>query len=165
MPFLPLQTLWVNFTTQVFQAVGFGYGKPAEGLMDRKPRSPDERILPRPCSLVHRRPRHGRRHARLIAWARRPLRLECDRPHDGPDGLRVEQRLLLVRARGTSSARCSALDVLEDRTFLICTGGSLVVILFGTELGIFDRILGTVHLDLHQWLVCLVVGFAIIPVS
>ena len=29
-PFLPLQTLWLNFTTQVFQAVGLGYGKPAE---------------------------------------------------------------------------------------------------------------------------------------
>src|SRR5207237_4674411 len=47
-PFLPLQTLYVNFTTQVFQAVGLGYGKPAEGLMARKPRPPDERILPKP---------------------------------------------------------------------------------------------------------------------
>src|SRR6476469_8780187 len=46
-PFLPLQTLWVNFTTQVFQAVGLGYGKPGEGLMRRKPRSPDTPILTR----------------------------------------------------------------------------------------------------------------------
>jgi Ca2+-transporting ATPase len=30
-PFLPLQTLWVNFTTQVFQAIGLGYGEPSEG--------------------------------------------------------------------------------------------------------------------------------------
>ena len=37
-PFLPLQTLWLNFTTQVFQAVGLGYGKTSEGLMKRKPR-------------------------------------------------------------------------------------------------------------------------------
>ena len=55
--------------------------------------------------------------------------------------------------------------MLEDRTFLYCTGGSFLAILFGTELGIFHRILGTVHLDLHQWLVCIVVGLAIIPVS
>ena len=27
-PFLPLQTLWINFTTQVFQAIGLGYGEP-----------------------------------------------------------------------------------------------------------------------------------------
>ena len=37
-PFVPLQTLFMNFTIQVFQAVGLGYGKPADGLMERKPR-------------------------------------------------------------------------------------------------------------------------------
>ena len=36
--FIPLQTLWLNFTTQVFQAVGLGYGKFADDLMERKPR-------------------------------------------------------------------------------------------------------------------------------
>ena len=46
-PFVPLQTLWVNFTTQVFQAVGLGYGEPSPGLMKRKPRPEDEPILPR----------------------------------------------------------------------------------------------------------------------
>ena len=51
MPFLPLQTLWVNFTTQLFQAIGLGYGKPAEGLMERKPRPPDEPILAAPPLL------------------------------------------------------------------------------------------------------------------
>ena len=45
--FVPLQTLWVNFTTQVFQSVGLGYGKFADGLMERKPRDPDEPILDR----------------------------------------------------------------------------------------------------------------------
>ena len=46
-PFLPLQTLWINFTTLLFQAIGLGYGKPASGLMDREPRHPDEPILTR----------------------------------------------------------------------------------------------------------------------
>ena len=27
-PFLPLQTLWINFTTLLFQAIGLGYGQP-----------------------------------------------------------------------------------------------------------------------------------------
>ena len=40
-PFLPLQTLWVNFTTQVFQSIGLGYGAPSEGLMERRPRKPE----------------------------------------------------------------------------------------------------------------------------
>src|SRR3954451_20788842 len=50
-PFLPLQTLWVNFTTQVFQAVGLGYGKPSGGLMQRRPRNVDEALLPRPLQI------------------------------------------------------------------------------------------------------------------
>ena len=37
-PFLPLQTLWLNFTVDVFQAIGLGYGKPREGLMEEPPR-------------------------------------------------------------------------------------------------------------------------------
>jgi Ca2+-transporting ATPase len=45
--FVPLQTLWINFTTQVFQAIGLGYGEPAGGLMKRKPRDPEQPILPR----------------------------------------------------------------------------------------------------------------------
>ena len=41
-PFLPMQTLWVNFTTQVFQSVGLGYGRPSRGLMERRPRKPEQ---------------------------------------------------------------------------------------------------------------------------
>jgi Ca2+-transporting ATPase len=46
-PFLPLQTLWINFTTLLFQAIGLGYGQPAPGLMERQPRQPDQPILTR----------------------------------------------------------------------------------------------------------------------
>ena len=51
MPFLPLQTLWINFTTMLFQAVGLGYGEPGAGLMERRPRDPEEPILPRATML------------------------------------------------------------------------------------------------------------------
>ena len=47
-PFVPLQTLWLNFTTDLFLAVGLGYGAAAAGLMARKPRPADERVLPKP---------------------------------------------------------------------------------------------------------------------
>ena len=50
-PFVPLQTLWVNFTTQVFQAIGLGYGEPSPGLMGRKPRPEKEPILNRPLLI------------------------------------------------------------------------------------------------------------------
>src|SRR4029079_1814677 len=50
-PFLPLQTLWINFTTDIFLAIGLGYGKPREGLMEEKPRPKDALLLPRPPFL------------------------------------------------------------------------------------------------------------------
>ncbi len=46
-PLLPLQTLWVSFTTLSLQSVGLGYSKPAAGLMERPPRPPGRPILTR----------------------------------------------------------------------------------------------------------------------
>ncbi|MBO0893188.1 MAG: cation-transporting P-type ATPase, partial [Acidimicrobiales bacterium] len=46
-PFLALQTLWINFMVDVPQAVGLGYGNPSTGLMEREPRPQGEPILPR----------------------------------------------------------------------------------------------------------------------
>ena len=45
-PFLPLQTMWLNFTVNVFQAIGLGYGKPREGLMEVPPRPKEQKIIP-----------------------------------------------------------------------------------------------------------------------
>jgi P-type Ca2+ transporter type 2C len=165
-PFVPLQTLYVNFTTQVLQAIGLGYGHPTEGLMRRKPRPATEQILPRPlliwvgiAGLVL-----GGATLGVIGWA--------DDHYDSSAvartmGLTTFAISNVVFSLATRDERRSvfSLDVLEDRTFLLCTGGSLAAILLGNELGILQRILGTVHLDLHQWLVCIVVGLAIVPVA
>jgi P-type Ca2+ transporter type 2C len=156
----------VNFTTQVLQAIGLGYGRPADGLMRRKPRASDEEILPRPlliwvviAGLVM-----GGATLGVIWWA------------DDHYGNRALARTMglttfaisnVVFSFTTRDERRSvfSLDVLEDKVFLMCTGGSLLAILFGAELGVFQRILGTVHMDRNQWLVCIVVGLAILPVS
>ena len=67
-------------------------------------------------------------------------------------------------------ARRAALGVLARRARgqdvpALHRAAPLAAILLGTELGFLQRILNTVHLDLHQWLVCIVVGLAIVPVS
>ena len=164
-PFVPLQTLYVNFTTQVLQSIGLGYGRPAEGLMQRKPRASDEEILPRPllvwvaiAGLVM-----GGTTLGLIAWADDAYGSATARTM-GLTAFAIGNVLFSLATRDEQSSVFS-LSVLEDRTFLMCTAGSLAAILFGTELEIFHRILGTVPLTLHQWLVCIVVGLAIIPVS
>jgi Ca2+-transporting ATPase len=165
-PFVPLQTLYINFTTQVLQAIGLGYGRPAEGLMKRKPRDATEQILPRPlliwvgvAGLVL-----GGATLGVIGWADDHYGSSAIARTMGMTTFAISN---LVFSLATRDERRSvfSLDVLEDRMFLLCSGGSLAAILFGTELGVFQRILGTVHLDIHQWLVCIVVGLAIVPVS
>ncbi len=82
-PFLPLQTMWLNFTVNVFQAMGLGFGKPRDGLMEEKPRPKDQKILPPPAHrLAHRRgARDGRR-------------------HPGPDGVGDDRVRRATRSRG-----------------------------------------------------------------
>jgi Ca2+-transporting ATPase len=165
-PFVPLQTLYVNFTTQVFQAIGLGYGRPAGGLMKRKPRASNEQILPRPlliwvaiAGLVM-----GGATLLTIAWA-----------HDHYNSTTIARTMGLTTFAFSNlffSFSCRdefrsvfSLDVLEDKMFLMCSGGSLLAILLGNELGFLNRILHTEPLHLRQWLVCIVVGFAIVPVA
>jgi Ca2+-transporting ATPase len=164
-PFVPLQTLYVNFTTQVLEAIGLGYGRPAEGLMKRRPRASDEEILPRPllvwvaiAGLVM-----GGATLILIAWADDTYGSVVARTM-GLTTFAIGNLLFAVTTRDEHRSVFS-LDILEDRMFLLCSAGSLAAILLGTELGLLQRILHTVHLSLHQWLVCIVVGLAIVPVS
>ena len=101
MPFLPLQTLWVNFTVQVFLAIGLGYGKAREGLMKDAPRSPhrpDPRHAAARLPRVHRRRHlgaHAGRHRVGHAGVRRDRR-----PDDGPHDVRVHEHLVRARDRG-----------------------------------------------------------------
>src|SRR5205823_2739604 len=58
-----------------------------------------------------------------------------------------------------------SLDVLEDRRFLYASGMSVAAIVFGTEIGVFQRILHTVSLSLNEWLVCAAVAAIVVGVS
>jgi Ca2+-transporting ATPase len=165
-PFVPLQTLYVNFTTQVLQAIGLGYGKPADGLMKRKPRGSDEPILPRPLLIwvVIAGVVIGGATLGLIAWADNHYNSSEVARTMGLTSFALSNVFFSFCTRNERRSVLS-LDVLEDKMFLLCSAGSFAAILLGTELGLLQRILHTVHLDLHQWLVCIVVGLAIVPVS
>jgi Ca2+-transporting ATPase len=165
-PFVPLQTLYVNFTTQVLQAIGLGYGKPADGLMKRKPRGSEEPILPRPLLIwvVIAGVVIGGATLGLIAWSDDHYNSSAVARTMGLTSFAFSNVFFSFCTRNERRSVFS-LDVLEDKMFLLCSAGSFAAILLGTELGFLQRILNTVHLDLHQWLLCLVVGLAIIPVS
>jgi P-type Ca2+ transporter type 2C len=164
-PLVPLQTLWVNFTTQIFQAVGLGYGQPASDLMERKPRPVDEPILPRGLLLwlgvvgiVI-----GGTSLGVIWWADDAHSTAVARTM-GMTTFSIANVFLAFTVKDRLRSVFS-LETLADRRLLMTTGLSAVAILFGTELGIFQRILGTVSLTGKQWIVCLLAGGTIIVAS
>jgi Ca2+-transporting ATPase len=163
--FVPLQTLWLNFTTQVFQAVGLGYGKFADDLMERKPRDPDEQILDKLrfvwigiASLVMAIGTVG-----LAWWA------------DDHHGAHVARTMALTTFSIANlffsftalDERRSvfSLESFSDRKFLFATGLSAIAIVLGTEMDVLNRFLGTTGLTGGQWGVCLVVPFGVVLAS
>ncbi|MEV4139082.1 cation-transporting P-type ATPase [Dactylosporangium sp. NPDC049742] len=164
-PFLPLQTLWVNFTTQVFQAIGLGYGKQDADLMRRPPRRSGEPLLPGRTllwlaflGLVL-----GVVTLAVIAWAG---------PVHGTDvartmGLTTFSLLNLALSFTVRSDLRSVftLETFDDRRFLVTSGMSVIATIIATEVGLLQRMLHTVSLNLTQWLVCVVAALSVIVVT
>jgi hypothetical protein len=57
------------------------------------------------------------------------------------------------------------LDVLRDRKFLYFSRASLIAIVLAPQLDLLNRILETVPLTLHQWLICIVAALAAVVAS
>jgi Ca2+-transporting ATPase len=153
-PFLPLQTLWINFTTMLFQAVGLGYGEPGAGLMERPPRDPEEPILSRPTMLwlVTIGLVMGAATLGTIAGAEsafgRPVALTM--------GVVSFSLACLVFSLATrdEARTVFSLDTLADKTLVRCTAATLVTLLLTTVFGPLQTFLGTVALSTTQWLIC-----------
>ena len=58
-----------------------------------------------------------------------------------------------------------SLDVLRDRKFLYFSGASLIAIILAPQLDLLNRILETVPLTLHQWLICIVAALTAVVAS
>jgi Ca2+-transporting ATPase len=163
--FVPLQTLWVNFTTQVFQAVGLGYGEPAPGLMKRRPRDPEEPILPRALmgwlafvGLVM-----GVTTLAVLWWADDQYSTEAARTM-GMTSFAIANLAFSFCARDELQSVFS-LDVMRDRKFLIASGMSALAIILAPQMDVLNRFLRTTPLRLNQWLICIVAALAAVAVS
>jgi Ca2+-transporting ATPase len=164
-PLLPLQTLWVNFTTQVFQSVGLGYGAPSEGLMERKPRKPENPILSRPDTIWFIVAGFAMAAATMavIAGAEDAQGEDLARTM-GLTSFALANLFFSFTARDKLRSVFS-LDTFNDRTFLITTAMSVVAIVAATELAFFHRLLDTVSLTGEQWWICIGAGAVIVLVS
>jgi Ca2+-transporting ATPase len=163
--FVPLQTLWLNFTTQVFQAIGLGYGRFANDLMQRQPRKADEAILDRLRFVWIAIAGLGMAIMTVgIAWWA-----------DDHHGAAVARTMaltafsianLLFSFTALDERRTIfSMETFSDRKLLMFSGMSIAAIVLGTEMDVFNRILQTTDLTRAQWGVCAVVPLGIIVLS
>jgi Ca2+-transporting ATPase len=164
-PFLPAQTIWVNFSVQMSQAFGLGFGKPREGLMDQEPRPSGEPILDRPAllylavvGLIM-----GALTLVVIAFATEEFGDAVGRSM----GLATFSFMNIAFSLATKDMEKSVFshDILADRTLGIATGISVLLTILASQLGLLQRLLGTVPLTFNQWIVCALVGFSILLIS
>jgi P-type Ca2+ transporter type 2C len=164
-PFVPLQTLFMNFTVQVFQAVGLGFGQPAAGLMERPPRASGEALLSRSLLLWLAIAGFvmGGGTLVVIAWASQTF----DETIARTMGIITFSIANVAFSLATKDERRSAFnpEVLADRSFVLASLASVVVIILMAELNFLNRLLDTTSLDINQWVVCLLVGLVILPVA
>ncbi len=164
-PFTPLQTLYVNFTTQVFQAIGLGYGARSEGLMKRRPRKPEQPILTRADT----------RWFIVAGLVMAVATLAVVAGAEDSDGEGVARTMglttfSLANLFFSFSARDAlrsmfSLDTFADRTFVITSLLSAAAIILATELQFLQRILDTVELTGDQWLICIGAAATIVVAS
>jgi Ca2+-transporting ATPase len=164
-PFLPLQTLWLNFTTDLFLAVGLGYGAASAGLMDRKPRASDEQVLPRPLLiwLATVGAVTGVLTLAVIEWASEPQGLAFARTI----GFTAFALTHIAFAFATKDERRSVfnLDTLADKPLLISAGLGLATCILVTTFGPFQRLLQTTALELEHWLIAIACALVVLAIS
>jgi P-type Ca2+ transporter type 2C len=164
-PLKPLQVLWVAFTTVTLQSIGLGYSNPPEGLMERRPRPPDQPILSRGVLgwLVTAGLVMAVGTLSLVSWAEDAHTLTIARTM----ALVVFSLFNLFFSIEAKDERESAfsLGTFSDRTFVVMAGVSLFLIVMATILPPCQAILKTTELDESQWLLCAGVALSIIAVS
>ena len=164
-PFLPLQTLWVNFTVTVFLAVGLGYGKARDDLMLDAPRPPSVPILGRRMLiwLVIAGLTMAVVTLGVIAWAT-PL---YGAPVARTMGLTVFSLANIWFAFETAHEEKSIVsaETLANPTLLKTGALAIIATVAASELGLLNRVLDTVNLSTQQWAICLVLSLAVIAVA
>ena len=164
-PFLPLQTLWINFTVDVFQAIGLGYGKPREGLMEDAPRPKEQPILPRSqfawlafVGLVMAVMTLG-----VIVWAQRSY--DDTVAHTMGFVTFSLMHLFFSLETANDERTLFSSELLENPTLLKTSGLSLLTIVLASTFGPLQRVLDTTDLGVGLWGICIVLATSMIVIA
>jgi Ca2+-transporting ATPase len=156
-PLLPLQILWINFAVDVLLAVGLGFDAPTPGLMQRRPRSPDQPVIP--VALGARLGLAGLLIAVgtlvAVAWAEDRYGLAAATTV----GLTTASLLHIAAALEWRNPDRSIFtrETVANGRFNLLMLAALGLTFLATTISGLQRILDTVDLNGDQWRVCLVV--------
>ncbi len=156
-PFLPLQTLWLNFTVDMFEAIGLGTGKPSSHLMEQKPRSANAQLLP---------PRLAARYGVIgLLMAASVLCILAVYTGSGDVVARTMglttfsfARIFFALETNDDAQSVFRRELLENHTLLKWSGLALVTTFLITALGFMNRIFSTTPLSLTEWMICIAAG-------
>jgi P-type Ca2+ transporter type 2C len=155
-PLLPLQILWINFAVDVLLAIGLGFDAPTPGLMQRRPRSPDEPVIA--PALGVRLGVAGLLIAigtlSVVAWAEDRYGLAVATTM----GLTTMSLLHIVTAlewRDPVRSIFNRATIANGRFNLLMLVALALTFLVTTVPGL-QRIFDTVDLDGHQWRACFI---------
>jgi Ca2+-transporting ATPase len=161
-PLLPLQTLYINFTVDLFLAIGIGLGAPSPGLMQRPPRGANAQILPTRTLL-------GMAGLGLVIavcalgvmeWAQGTSDQTTARTL-GFVTFCLAGIFLALGSNDTVDSVFSAATFDNGKLIQMCLFAFVATILV-TELGLGQRIFGTVSLSVNQWIICVVLASVIL---
>jgi Ca2+-transporting ATPase len=154
-PLLPLQILWINFAIDVLLALGLGFDAETPGLMQRRPRPPDEPVIRR--ALGARLAVAGLLVAigtlLVVAWAEDRYGLAVATTA----GLTTASLLHIAAAYEWRDPRRSIFsrDTIANGRFNLLALAALALAFLATAVPGLNRLLDTVELNGDQWRACL----------
>ena len=164
-PLLPLQILWINFAVDVVLALGLGFDAPSPGLMQRRPRSPEDPVIPRllGARLLFVGLLISIGTLSVVAWAedRHGLLVATTM------GLTTTSLLHIVAALEWRNPDRSVFDrsTFANGQFNRMILAALALTFLVTTIPGLNRIFDTVDLDGDQWRVCLIVAVIYVAVA
>jgi Ca2+-transporting ATPase len=162
-PFVPLQTLWVNFTISIFVALGLGLGPATPGLMQRPPRDADAPILPRRL-LIYLVSAGLVMAAITLGAAQTALSSSWGDAVARTMALTTFSIATVILALESNEERASVFgpETLANIKLVKMVGLSVLALFLVTEMGFLQRIFDTVELTGKQWVICIAFNFGIL---
>ncbi len=157
--FTPVQILFVNFIVQMPIGASLGFDSPTSGLMERKPRPADDKILTWPLAI--RLFIVGLIAALFSIIAYEWVKTDTDSTAAAQTMAMVMFSIIQIPIslglRHPDQTVFRA-ETFSNRQLLLAYGWILLSLVLITEIPLFQKIFGTESLTTQQWGVCLVVS-------